>query len=77
MAIPNVIYVIRDSEDGELYAYDRQPFTTTPAYIRKESILEWAETRKKVIEVNGDEDDAFTRGEYSVLDALIDKLNQL
>jgi hypothetical protein len=47
------------------------------AYDIKSKMLYWATEHKKAIEINGDEDDAFTRGEYSVLNALIDKLNQL
>ena len=46
-------------------------------YIHKEAILEWAKEYKKAIEVNGDEDDAYTRGEYSAINSLIDKLNSL
>ena len=40
----------------------------------KNKILRWVMDHKKAIEVNGDEDDAFERGEYSILNALIDAL---
>ena len=46
-------------------------------YIRKEALLEWAREYKKAIEVNGDENDAYTRGEYSVINSLIDKIKSL
>ena len=43
-------------------------------YDTKSKILRWAMEHKKAIEANGDEDDAFERGEYSILNALIDKI---
>lgn len=43
-------------------------------YDTKNKILRWAMEHKKAIEANGDEDDAFERGEYSVLNALIDEI---
>jgi hypothetical protein len=46
-------------------------------YIRKDALIEWAKVRKKAIEVNGNEKDAYTRGMYSILNSLIDKLNTL
>ena len=46
-------------------------------YIRKEALLEWANVHKTVIETNGEEDDAYTRGQYSVILTLIDKLNSM
>ena len=46
-------------------------------YLRKDALLEWAKEYKKAIEVNGEENDAYTRGEYSAINSLIDKLNQL
>jgi len=46
-------------------------------FIRKEAFLEWAKEYKKAIEVNGDENDAYTRGEYSAINSLIDKINSL
>lgn len=46
-------------------------------YNTKNKILRWAMEHKKAIETNGDEDDAFERGEYSVLNTLIDKITNL
>ncbi len=46
-------------------------------YIRKNALLEWAKVHKCVIETHGDERDAYLRGEYSMLNSLIDKLNSL
>ena len=46
-------------------------------YIHKDALLEWANEYKKAIEVNGDENDAYTRGEYSAINSLIDKINSL
>ena len=46
-------------------------------YNTKFKILRWAMEHKKAIETNGDEDDAFERGEYSILNVLIDKINQV
>lgn len=46
-------------------------------YIRKETLLEWVNVYKTVIETNGEEDDAYTRGQYSAILTLIDKLNEM
>ena len=46
-------------------------------YIRKDALLEWAKEYKCAIETHGDERDAYSRGEYSVLNFLIDKLNSM
>lgn len=46
-------------------------------YIRKDALLEWAKEHKRVIETHGDERDAYSRGEYSALNSLIDKLNSI
>jgi len=84
MKAPDKIYVEtggydkrRDSVVG--YAFDSysesQP--NEIEYIRKDAILEWAKEYKKAIEVNGDENDAYTRGEYSAINSLIDKINSL
>lgn len=45
MKAPDVIYV-EFSEDVNL-AFEEQPFEETPAYIRKEALLEWAKERYK------------------------------
>lgn len=46
-------------------------------YIRKDALLEWAKEHKRAIETHGDEKDAYSRGEYSVLNLLIDKIEAL
>ncbi len=45
-------------------------------YATKTKILRWAMERKKAIETNGNEDDAFERGNYSILNALIDMISR-
>ena len=40
MKAPDLIYV-EFSEDVNL-AFEKQPFDETPAYIRKDALLEWA-----------------------------------
>ncbi len=39
--------------------------------------MEWVKEHKCVIETHGDERDAYLRGEYSILNSLIDKLNSM
>ena len=46
-------------------------------YIRKDALMEWVKEHKCVIETHGDERDAYLRGEYSILNSLIDKLNSM
>ena len=46
-------------------------------YNTKNKILRWVMEHKKAIEMNGNEDNTFERGEYSILNALIDKISQL
>ena len=46
-------------------------------YIRKDALIEWVKEHKCVIETHGDERDAYLRGEYSILNSLIDKLNSM
>lgn len=46
-------------------------------YDAKNKILRWAMEHKKAIEVNGDESAPYTRGEYGVFLALIDKIHSL
>lgn len=53
-----------------------RPLLSFSEYIRKDMLLEWAKEHKMAIEVNGDEDDAYTRGEYDIINSLIDKLNE-
>ena len=45
-------------------------------YNTKNKILRWALEHREAIEANGDEDDAFERGEYSILNALIDMIRR-
>ena len=44
MNAPDVIYV-EFSEEVNL-AFEKQPFEETPAYIRKEALLEWAKQKQ-------------------------------
>jgi len=46
MKEPDVIYV-EFSEDANL-AFEEQPFVETPAYIRKDALLEWAKEMKGI-----------------------------
>ncbi len=46
MKTPDVIYV-EFSEDANL-AFEKQPFEETPAFIRKEALLEWVEKMKSI-----------------------------
>lgn len=46
-------------------------------YIRKDALIEWVKEHKCVIETHGDERDTYLRGEYSILNSLIDKLNSI
>ena len=46
-------------------------------YIRKDAVLEWANVHKQAICINGNEESAYDRGQYSVILALIDKLQSL
>lgn len=45
MKAPNVIYV-EFSEEVNL-AFEKQPFAETPAYIRKDALVEWLNERYK------------------------------
>ena len=65
MKAPDVIYV-EFSEDVNL-AFEKQPFEETPAYIRKDALLEWAKEQKE---------DEMANFPY-ILDMLIDKLNSM
>lgn len=53
-----------------------RPLPSFSEYIRKDVLMEWAKEHKMAIEINGDEDDAYTRGEYDIINSLIDKLNE-
>lgn len=68
----------------KIYINNGGGYTTSPIfsqadanieYIRKDALIEWVKEHKCVIETHGDERDAYLRGEYSILNSLIDKLN--
>ena len=46
-------------------------------YIRKDALLDWAKIHKCMIEMHGGDGDDYLRGEYSMLNSLIDKLNSI
>ena len=72
---PDKIYI--NTEAATDLRYNPGEDDSKIEYIRKDALLEWANVHKTVIETNGEEDDAYTRGQYSVILALIDKLNSL
>ena len=79
--IPDKIYV-REYPDGLNQFWDRKKRDDVVAtihheFIRKDVLLEWVKEHKRVIETHGDERDAYLRGEYSVLNSLIDKIESL
>lgn len=45
--------------------------------IWTDAMMEWAKEHKRVIETHGNERDAYLRGEYSMLNSLIDQLNSM
>lgn len=81
MKAPDVIYV-EFSEDVNL-AFEKQPFEETPAYIRKEALLEWAKFVLKCQEEELAKYDgpsymkASIMGRIDAYKVLIAKLNQL
>lgn len=74
---PDKIFVSGDIDwpSAAFLTLGNQPGDTE--YIRKDALLEWAKEHKRVIETRGDERDAYSRGEYSVLSSLIDKLDSM
>ena len=76
--IPDKMYIHRTIHLG-LYSASEFPVDAPgeKEYISKDTLLEWAKDRKNAIEVNGEEEDAYTRGYYACINALIDKLNSL
>ena len=74
MAAPDKIYMPNELLSEE---WQRHIEGEDTAYIRKDALLEWAKEHKRVIETHGDERDAYSRGEYSVLNTLIDKLKSM
>lgn len=81
MNAPDKIYVFQHGFNAfdPLWHFteSKEKHTESHEYIRKDALLEWAMAHKSAIEINGEEDDAYTRGEYSVILALIDKLKLL
>ena len=75
---PDKIYIgnYNESISHGTFSTEREEYSHIE-FIRKDALLEWANEYKKAIEVNGDENDAYTRGEYSVINSLIDKINSL
>lgn len=71
--IPDKIYFDGTSSACSLPVFSSQNIE----YIRKDAVLEWANVHKQVICINGNEESAYDRGQYSVILALIDKLNSL
>lgn len=78
MTIPDKIRIIgvERNKNGTFGSWTTRPFNGE-VYIRRDTLLEWLEEHKRVIETNGDERDAYLRGEYSALNSLIDKINSM
>ena len=75
--LPTKIYfTILDMGSGYVYTPSLDDNGGTE-YIRKDALIEWVKEHKCVIETHGDERDAYLRGEYSILNSLIDKLNSM
>ena len=72
MKEPDVIYV-EFGEDANL-AFEKQPFEETPAFIRKNALIEWAKEKNQIIDT--DEGD-YSLGYVSAMIDLIDKLNSM
>lgn len=84
--IPDKIYVgagtlssIQPAEEYAFPGWQEKPYSQirNEEYIRKDALIEWVKEHKCVIETHGDERDAYLRGEYSILNSLIDKLNSM
>ena len=77
MKTPDVIYV-EFSEDVNL-AFEEQPFEETPAYIRKDTLLEWAKevNDSGPIKDSADKGDAWSIGYLCGMRDIIDKLNSI
>lgn len=68
MKAPDVIYV-EFSEDVNL-AFEKQPFEETPAYIRKDALLEWIQEARAIPHEN-----AITRD--LTFQEVVNKLNSM
>lgn len=79
MKAPDKIYIHARTEPYPSLTWSevKEKNVTNEEYISKDALLEWANAHKIAIETNGEEDDAYTRGQYSVILALIDKLNSM
>lgn len=79
MKAPDKIYIrpMLNPSDGYVGIAWAEAHGGMDEYIRKEALIEWANVHKTVIETNGEEDDAYTRGQYSAILTLIDKLNEM
>ena len=76
MKTPDVIYV-EFSEDVNL-AFEKQPFEETPAYIRKDALLEWLEQNRTQAQMWFDRyNDREDLSAKQVWEKVIDKLNEL
>lgn len=72
MKAPNVIYVISDS-DG-LWAYPGQPFTDTPAYIRKDVLINFLKKKKEQADSI---EDAYAVGKSDAFNEVFEKIESL
>lgn len=79
MKAPDKIYIgpMLNPSDGYVGIAWAEAHGGMEEYVRKDALLEWANVHKTVIETNGEEDDAYTRGQYSAILTLIDKLNSM
>lgn len=75
--MPDKIYINKHLLRRGMMYKAQDPPAPEFEYIRKDALLEWAKEHKRVIETHGDERDAYSRGEYSALNSLIDKLNSI
>lgn len=73
--IPDKIYTNNRGGYAELPIFSQADANIE--YIRKDALIELVKEHKCVIETHGDERDAYLRGEYSILNSLIDKLNSI
>lgn len=77
MKAPDVIYV-EFSEDVNL-AFEKQPFEETPAYIRKDALLEWLGGQLETLKSLLDKDpykEAYI-GKCEAFKEVINKLNSM
>ena len=77
MKAPDVIYV-EFSEDVNL-AFEKQPFEETPAYIRKDALLKWANKQlEQYVKLQyAKHQDSVHWGQRNAFQQVIDKLNEM